>query len=238
MVRRDSTRNLLNGRVDALVANLESYLAAYTPQILFPSASEEFHRLTIAQLRGYPTPAAALQDEHFCERLWMTTQLWVMRKRGEDLQGRPLAPPASLIAGLRQNAQELERLGTMRIDEVRSPEEMAGRLWRLIGNLEISATKSKVVQGAKLLHHLLPELMPPIDRRYTGTFFAYHPTRFQEGEPVFTGIYSEFCKIARRLPLDQHVAWPLHTSITKVMDNAIIGYCLSHDLLATRGEPA
>jgi hypothetical protein len=82
------------------------------------------------------------------------------------------------------------------------------RLWRTIRSLDIVVgrrtnrpTHSKIVGGSKALHHLLRDLMPPVDRTYTAVFLLrIDPHYFQdsnhEGE-TFRVAFESFCGIAR-----------------------------------------
>jgi hypothetical protein len=61
------------------------------------------------------------------------------------------------------------------------------------------------VAGSKALHHLLPELVLPIDRTYTAPFlFRTEPRDFQERDPqaeTFPIAFETAQKIASRIDL-------------------------------------
>jgi len=44
--------------------------------------------------------------------------------------------------------------------------------WEVIAHIKVSTSRTQIVAGSKMLHHLLPDLIPPIDRRYTFRFFT------------------------------------------------------------------
>jgi hypothetical protein len=44
--------------------------------------------------------------------------------------------------------------------------------WQVIAAIKVSTSRTQIVAGSKMLHHLLPELIPPIDRQYTSSFFT------------------------------------------------------------------
>jgi hypothetical protein len=52
---------------------------------------------------------------------------------------------------------------------------VAASLDRLVSNLGVVDNKSLLVAGTKTLHDLLPDLVPPMDRRWTGAFFGWWP---------------------------------------------------------------
>jgi hypothetical protein len=52
-----------------------------------------------------------------------------------------------------------------------SANDIIEELWQLIDNLGIVENEAKLVSGSKALHHLLPDLVVPMDRAYTQKFF-------------------------------------------------------------------
>jgi hypothetical protein len=42
----------------------------------------------------------------------------------------------------------------------------------VIARIKVSTSRTQIVAGSKFLHHVLPDLVPPIDRRYTFRFFT------------------------------------------------------------------
>jgi protein-S-isoprenylcysteine O-methyltransferase Ste14 len=110
------------------------------------------------------------------------------------------------------------------------------QLWRIVRSLDIvysrqtgTPTQSKIVGGSKALHHILLELMPPIDREYTAIFLGriqaqHFQNRTQEAE-TFRLAFESFRAIAKSVNPVQYVGrhqWD--TSRTKVIDNAIVGF--------------
>jgi hypothetical protein len=89
--------------------------------------------------------------------------------------------------------------------------------------------KAKLVAGTKTLHHLLPDLVMPMDRAWTGKFFQLHPPEWQDPDNqrrTFQRVYSQLANVARQVQLGQYVTgqgW--RTSRTKILDNALIGFC-------------
>jgi hypothetical protein len=92
---------------------------------------------------------------------------------------------------------------------------------------------SKLVPGTKALHHLLPDLIVPEDRAYTQRFFGYHNPEFQgqygSQKPVFVNTFVTFARIARAVDVASYVGTgqPWRTSRGKVIDNAIVGFCVA-----------
>src|SRR5262249_6245168 len=92
---------------------------------------------------------------------------------------------------------------------------------------EIVDNNTRIVPGSKALHHLLPELIVPIDRAYTQTFFRWQNPRFQyEQASCFQQAFAAFAEIARRVHPVQYVSDGWNSSRTKVIDNALVGMVL------------
>jgi hypothetical protein len=71
-------------------------------------------------------------------------------------------------------------------------------LWNLIAELRIVENLTPMVPGTKTLHHIQPLLVVPIDRLYTGTFFAWTTGRMQSAQPeLFREAFSTFSTIVR-----------------------------------------
>jgi len=103
----------------------------------------------------------------------------------------------------------------------------------VIDRLTIGAGEAKIVANSKALHHVLPQLVPPIDRQYTLRFF-FNNLMFAPADQhrKFATVYTRFHEIGAtcRDQIDRALADPeadakMNTSFTKVIDNAIIGYC-------------
>ena len=48
-------------------------------------------------------------------------------------------------------------------------------LWQVIGNLGIVRNRALIVPGTQALHHVLPDLVPPMDRAGPGRSFSGQP---------------------------------------------------------------
>jgi hypothetical protein len=84
-------------------------------------------------------------------------------------------------------------------------------VWQIIRGLDIvtkdnQPVQNKVVSGTKTLHHLLPELVFPIDREYTQSFFMWGPTSFQyHPAECFAFAFIQVAEIARSVDPNSHV---------------------------------
>src|SRR5690606_39064148 len=139
-----------------------------------------------------------------------------------------LAPWPDFVAALRANASRIDALGGLSIES--RTLDVAGTtrlLWRLIDELSIVDNNARIVPGSKTLHHILPDLIAPIDRAYTQKFFKWHGPQFQyQLDRRFTEIFQAYAEIARNARPGQYVTGGWNSSATKVIDNAVVGFVM------------
>jgi hypothetical protein len=241
MARRD----IVAARVSSLVVGFDRYLAVYDAQPAFRPDQLAAHRQTIELRRQAGSASVAAADPNFAASLHRTLRAW-----GLGMRASVLLPEAAFAAALVRAIPALTELGDLRIDNPDLPDSAADDIWALINGLGVTENQAKIVAGTKTLHHLLPDLVPPIDREWTGLFFGYQPPRFQSGqESLFHNMFATFRDIALKVDLASRVnglGW--RTSTSKLLDNAAIGYCqaelatapgvVSRDLAATDGSAA
>jgi hypothetical protein len=210
-------------RVDRLIEGFGAYLDVHVRSTVFSRTGQlEDHVRTIERRKAVSTVGAALDDEAFLQGLWDTLRAW-----GIGIRASRLVPFDRFVAELKRWRDPLERLDGKRL-EVAS--ESDGRaLWRLVDEIDIIKNEARVVALTKTLHHLLPDLLPPIDRAYTGAFFGWHVPEFQTKQrEIFGSCWASFLEIARSVDLGAYVGTaPWNTSCSKVVDNAIVGFCLA-----------
>jgi hypothetical protein len=117
----------------------------------------------------------------------------------------------------------IERLDAQEVHDV------AEAAWEVMADLRVGVGKTLLVANSKALHHLLPGLVPPIDRNYTLKFFTGRPYIYRGRDAeYFRAIYPLFHEIAVQCANEIHgfITRPyegMNTSVTKVIDNAILG---------------
>jgi hypothetical protein len=102
----------------------------------------------------------------------------------------------------------------------------AGFSWLDLQTGEKYQAQAKIVAGSKALHHVLTELIPPIDREYTIRFFFHHKSFSRGDEVAFHEMFPYFCRIAieSREKIERRIGQGMNSSVTKVIDNAIVGF--------------
>jgi hypothetical protein len=134
---------------------------------------------------------------------------------------------------IQAHISDIKALENLRLCAITDDElpELTRLVWELIAGLKVGIGETRIVSGSKTIHHILPELIPPIDRQYTLRFF-YDSTMINGGDALaFHEIFPLLRRIGRQ-SADKIAATvgksPMDTSETKVIDNAIVGFCLRH----------
>ena len=180
----------------------------------------QYHRETINRRLELGSAAAAVTDEQFQRSLYKTLQAWGIGARGSRL--KPFDDFAATLSRLKEAVAQLE---TAIIDDQRlDVSATIDALWALQSQLLIVENAATLVPVTKALHHVLPELVVPMDREYTQTFFGWHNPQFQYGQRIcFAEAFGAFVQIARLVNPSQYVNRGWNSSRTKVLDNALVG---------------
>lgn len=206
--------------VGVLVASFKTFLAAFDRDCPFTPYQLKRHAETIGLRRRLGSVKAALVDEAFQRVLYETLRAWRIGARASKLRPFP-----EFVSALQAKADTIAGLDGLAIDQPGLDVATVGTtLARLAQSLDIVANKARIVPGSKALHHLLPELVVPIDRAYTQQFFQWANPTFQNfPERCFKEAFDAFAQIAREANAAQYVGEGWYTSRTKVIDNAIVG---------------
>lgn len=216
-------RDLIKQRVARLTDDFGHYVQVYDRKVSFTSEQLAAHRACIALRRQAGSVRRAVRDEDFVRALLRTLRAWRIGVRASRL-----VPEQEFAAALEAGLPSLEGLERLAI-EGELPDDIAERLWSLVSSFGIVENNAKIVACTKALHHLLPDLVVPMDREYTGTFFQFHLPEWQNPgsqRRIFQLAYGQFAAIAQQTHPGQYVTgrgW--RTSPSKIIDNALIGFC-------------
>jgi hypothetical protein len=239
--RRHNRRHgsdVVRERVKGVIAEFDHCVDAYDRAVPFTRSGQyELHRRTIDRRRAIGSVAAAVRDDEFTELLHATLQRWGIGRRASRLV--PLEQFRVRLIQTLPLLVELEGLSIEAVDlDVDATTVSLDRLVRKLGVVENVAL---VVAGTKTLHHVFPDLVPPMDRAWTGAFFGWSPLDPQNNQTrILQQAFSSFAQIARAVQPARLVGPGWRTSTSKLLDNAVIGYCHLHYLGpggSTRAEP-
>lgn len=215
------------GNVEALVTDFADCVRTFEASGTFSGPSLYFHERAIARRRTHSSARSLLADEGFLEYVYAVLTAWGMHRMGP--QAAKMCEFGEFAASLRVAAPQIDDLWPLRIGRLPagSAAEVGRRVWRVIQGLRVSMSRTQLVAGSKTLHHVLPDLVPPIDRRYTFRFFTGQlAVRSDEG--AFAEWFPLVEEIAGRCadPIDEALrrGGVFATGPPKVIDNAIIGF--------------
>jgi hypothetical protein len=220
-VRVDRTSRMAE-RIEDLSANFGHYLRQFEHRAVFGGPSVHFHVRAIERRMTHESVRSAIADEELLELIYAVLTSWGMHRMG----------PAKLVDfepfcnSIRKQSVILEELEPLVITDVDGVDAVADKIWHAVSGARVSASGTQIVAGTKALHHLLPDLIPPIDRTYTIRFFHENTLMPRGDEDAFKEVYPALVDIATQAAdhLSVNNRSPMNTSRTKIIDNAIIGY--------------
>jgi hypothetical protein len=154
-----------------MVERFDEYVATYDRLVPFTRSGQyELHRETIDRRRQFGTVTAAVHDARFTDLLYRTLQAWGIGRRASRL-----APLPAFRESLVLHARAIAALEFLSLESLDSA-AVVPVLDRLITELAVVDNWARIVAGTKTLHHLLPDLVVPMDRAWTGAFFGWSTT--------------------------------------------------------------
>jgi len=221
-------------RVEDLIGKFGYYIDAFNNEIVFSGPSLYFHLKTLERGRELGNVETALFDSLFLDYLYATLASWGLHRMGKT--GAKLVEYDEFTESLQANSKIICSLEEYSLLELYGDELSSVNisLMKIIENISISASSTQLVSGSKALHHILPNLVPPIDRNYTIRFFYGKGGTKQVPLPtggdsrIFGELFPIFNHIAihGQNEIKNSVGSGFHTGLSKVIDNAIMGYVL------------
>jgi hypothetical protein len=218
-----SNTHIIEPNVQELIENFEKCLGIFIKWPAFNKPGQlDFHSRTIKLRRSAGSATNALKNDDFLWSLYETLRAW-----GMDSQGANRSPYPEFKNELQSKTNLIADLDGLRLDDPQLDiQNISSKLWQIMKSLKINQDNTKLVACSKALHHLLPDLVVPIDRTYTGVFFNKDNYAFQFAQEKFLSLAMDnFAIIARAVnPAKFVVDKGWNTCLTKVIDNAIVGY--------------
>jgi hypothetical protein len=223
----------------------------------FLARQEEYFRDSYERFAAFGGPCVYFHQEclqaaardflsvRHLEMLYATLAAWGMHRMGDAKTTKTKLTDWKRFSGsIAANASRLDPLRRcsmlrMTVDEYRDVVEGLRPVYTTLDLTESSAT---VVANSKALHHILPNLIPPIDRQYTVRFLrapedhwfnargGFRPVPLPQGLGSQFELFLETCIDLKRLAdrvdpklfeqeLSSHAA-----PAPKALDNAIVNY--------------
>jgi len=226
--RKEVTIERIRERVGQLCSSFNKYIEEFDRANIFSGPSLYFHFRTLERLKNFETVSSALDDDLFLEYVYATLTAWGLHRMGPGKA--KCAKFDVFINSIRDQENSIMRLAGRSLLSISDLDlsEITDDLWSILNNIKVSESETKLVANSKALHHILPDLMPPIDREYTLRFFYNNKTISGRDEQLFREIYTQYYRIGYRCrdEIISHVGRGFHTSETKIIDNAIVGFVL------------
>lgn len=211
-------------KVREILANTEKYHDAYYKAETFRGPSLYFHERALATRHD---PASLTHLEY----VYATLASWGMHRMGRG------GSKMRSFEVLSQSVQALKgRIAEAQTFDFREMSEIKWAILREIFNgIKVMASGTTLVGNSKVMHHMLPNVIPPIDREYTLWFLLGNTNVKNDLETewlLMKDIISQFF-----IPVASDTAFfakaeqwikrrgdcPWDTSVLKVVDNLVIG---------------
>jgi len=196
-------------RIEELMRDFQHYVDYFYEDCPFSREQYYLHKKVIEKIRQ-GEHRSLLSDDHFLEEVREVVSKWI-----EEWGKGELVDSATFQDRIKTVVDKLQELVGFKLHELNDEkweqmkpniEELFQRVWDL--KLREGAD-SQIVTVSKTLHHLLPDLIPPIDRKYTLSGFfglSYIPKSdyIKTGETKqFIKVMEGFRRIARDLRLTE-----------------------------------
>ena len=218
------TKDKYYDKVSEILSNAEKYHGAYYKAETFRGPSLYFHERALAT-RYDPTSLTHL------EYVYATLASWGMHRMGRG------GSKMRSFEALSQSVQALN--GRILEAQTFDFNEMTEIKWAILKEIfcrvKVMASGTSLVGNSKVMHHMLPNIIPPIDREYTLRILRGNTTirNDLEGEWIlmreiisqfFIPVASDtifYSKAEQWIKTKEDYPWD--TSVFKVVDNLVIG---------------
>ncbi len=201
MVRQQSLLERIADRrplLDLLISDFGRFVDTFDANRQFSGPSVYFHVKALTVLQSHDSAVDALNDGSFFDYLYATLASWGLHRMGPGKA--KLGEMDELKSSFLQQQRRIEQLQLLRIENVGDDDvDVASSVWDVLRELRVGVGETLLVANSKALHHLLPGLVPPIDRNYTLMFFVGRPYiyRGRDGD-YFRALFPLFREIAVR----------------------------------------
>ena len=211
------------GRVEDVLANAQRFHDAFYQAKPFGGPSLHFHKRAL-ETRQSPS------DERHLEYVYATLVSWGMHRMGKG------GSKMEEFESFRQSVNPLKE----RIAEAQqfAPENMGSEEWAVLEGIfrgiKVMESGTSLVGNSKVMHQMMPNVVPPIDREYTLRYLRGNKTISNSIDlewDMMKGIISGFfLEVARDAQFGSKAAawvarqeeYPWDTSVMKVIDNLVI----------------
>jgi hypothetical protein len=211
-------------KVKEILTNADRYHDAYYKAETFRGPSLYFHERALATRRD---PASLTHLEY----VYATLASWGMHrmgKGGSKMQGFEVLSKS--VQALKGRIAEAQTFDFREMSEIKW-----AVLKEVFSGVKVMASGTTLVGNSKVMHHMLPNIIPPIDREYTLSFLFGNTTIRNNLETewqlmkefisqFFIPVASNTAFLAKAEQwMKRRAEYPWDTSVFKVVDNLVIG---------------
>lgn len=216
---------MCQARIEDLTQNFNQYLEVFSIRNQYSGPSIYFHNRIMEILQE--SSLEDLQDSiSFSEYVYAVLVSWGMHRmdRGAQLKNFP-----EFRNVIRNFIQSLIPISNLTITELN--EDIISNIIALFENNSVMHSVPRLVGNSKALHHILPKVFPPIDKKSTLWFFNL-PNNLNQEIDNFRFIINKYQQIISAINWNEiHYNGLMNYTEIKKIDNAIIGYRLSQNNL-------
>jgi hypothetical protein len=172
----------------------------------------------------------------FIGKVYEILEAWNMNQ-----QAARLNDPIPFQDTIKSKTCVLKDLETAQLSDISKP-EIITTLKLLFFKLDLVKTNSRLVTFSKTMHFFFPNLVVPIDRKYTLGFFKIYQNgidTFEKQWDVFEKLETTFSQFSQTVNLSEQLDtkgdWNLN--VPKIIDNLIIGYELGKKKEGSSSDP-
>lgn len=214
----DNENEMSADEVTKFIENFHVYLDFFSKNNPFSGPSHYFHSRVISLRRSEPL-YQLLQSDIFIELLYATLVSWGMHRMDRGARMKSFEEFRRAVRGMGSVVQSLQNTTLADLSE-----SVINLLLQAFDGYTVMHSNPKLVGNAKVLHHLLPDLVPPIDKN-TNKFFKLKPKGSETDQ--FRFVMTKFKEVHDQIDWDMiKYKDPINTSRPKLIDNALIGYRL------------
>jgi len=222
MATRRSERNL-QPKVARILRNAAKYHAKYYKVQTFGGPSLHFHRRALG-LEG------SVNQANRAELIYAVLSSWGMHRMGKGgSKMQPFAVFRKSLDALRPDITAARRLRPGKV----GPKGWA-RLKHIFRSVKVMASGTTLVGNSKVMAHVLPNIVAPIDRQYTlkflfGSTYLQNDIRKEWSlmrkilEDFFFSVVCDCGFVAQATKWQSSGRYSWDTSLLKIADNLVIG---------------
>jgi len=226
------SKDKIEEQMKDLVDNFPSYISIFKTNNPFSGPSEYFYIHKIISITKKGNYELVFTKE-FIEYIYATLASWGMHRMGPENKGAKMNDFDSFQNCILSNKETILKLKDCRLEKV-NIEEIKSELEELyLGFWSLMKSNSKLVASSKVMHFLLPHLIPPMDREYTMKFFGKNLPSISSFEDknniakelkIFLSTLLEMMNISHQVDCSKFIDDNFSPTIPKVIDNAIVSY--------------